>query len=145
MSHQHGCDAGGHFWQCESGECVCICGHPFEGGDHHNCPIELRACPEHELRTGERSEQAAASESTEGWVPLQPTLPEIDERLEQWAASERDSIGFCFLCGGAIASEADLLPDSNYTHNCPQGRASEARIHGGQRPGRTGRKRTKTK
>jgi hypothetical protein len=44
--HRHFCDAEGHDWQC-SGDCECICGLPMEGHDHSECPVELRACPEH--------------------------------------------------------------------------------------------------
>src|SRR5260370_34980151 len=46
MSHRHYCDYSGHDWQC-SENCECICGLPMQGHDHSDCPVELRACPEH--------------------------------------------------------------------------------------------------
>ena len=48
MSHTHFCDIAGHPWQCESSECICMCQKPMEQGDHSRCPIELRACSEHD-------------------------------------------------------------------------------------------------
>ena len=50
MSHRHYCYVSGHDWQCSDG-CACICGLPMEQGDHSDCPVELRACPEHKDET----------------------------------------------------------------------------------------------
>ena len=47
MSHTHYCDIAGHEWTCEEDTCSCICGVLMEDGEHSECPIELRACPEH--------------------------------------------------------------------------------------------------
>ena len=60
MSHQHFCDVGEHYWQCqgktvraddtEPSTCICLpCGRPLEGFDHSLCdgPVELLACPDH--------------------------------------------------------------------------------------------------
>jgi len=121
----------------------------MEGHDHSRCPIELRACPEHEVdqlsgtefeegaAIGVQSDEARGSSDVcgsepmkDGWVPLAPTPPDIEVKFEEWAASERESIGFCFLCGGPIDSEADLISGTN-THNCPEGRSFEAKIGGG--------------
>jgi hypothetical protein len=50
---------------------------------------------------------------------------------------------FCFLCGKGIA-EGDFILDSNYTHNCPDGRAFEARISKEREPrGLSGQRMTK--
>lgn len=48
MSHKHYCDVEGHEWQCSDGSCECVCDLLMEQGDHSDCPIELRACPEHQ-------------------------------------------------------------------------------------------------
>jgi len=48
MSHKHYCDVAGHEWVCTDITCECICGKLMEDGDHSECPIELRACPEHQ-------------------------------------------------------------------------------------------------
>jgi hypothetical protein len=115
----------------------------MEQGDHSRCSIELRACPEHDDEQSSivDREQAAPSglheadasgpptTSTEqpkheDWVRLEPIPPEIDEKLDQWFASEHNSIGFCFLCGHSIQTADDLIPDTN-THNCAEGRLFE--------------------
>ena len=48
MSHKHYCDAEGHEWQCTDSTCECVCDLLMEQGNHSECPIELRACPEHQ-------------------------------------------------------------------------------------------------
>jgi hypothetical protein len=147
MSHKHFCDVAGHPWQCESRECICICQKPMELGDHSHCSIELRACPEHddeqssivdreqdassELHEADASGPPATSTEqplNEDWVRLKPIPPEIDQKLGEWFSSESDSIGFCFLCGNAIPTEGDLIPDTN-THNCEEGRLFEEKKH----------------
>jgi hypothetical protein len=139
MSHTHFCDIAGHSWQCESSECICICQKQMEEGDHSRCPIELRACSEHDneqlsfanreqdVPGGLQKATANGSAATcteqpkhEEWVRLEPIPPEIEEKLGEWFASERESIGFCFLCGNPILTEGDLIPETN-THNCAEG------------------------
>jgi hypothetical protein len=39
------------------------------------------------------------------------------EAVEEWLKATDGSIGVCFLCGGRIMSEADLVPGSN-RHRC---------------------------
>jgi hypothetical protein len=71
MSHQHFCDAAGHWFECdgkalrrgdtEPSVCVCdTCGLPLEQGDHSRCKnlVELLACPAHP--DGERGRTLAA-------------------------------------------------------------------------------------
>lgn len=53
MSHKHYCGVTAHEWQCSDSTCICICGEPMEEGDHGECFIELRDCPEHEGMQGE--------------------------------------------------------------------------------------------
>ncbi len=48
MSHRHYCDVDGHEWRCTDAACECICAFLMEQGDHSECPVELRACPEHQ-------------------------------------------------------------------------------------------------
>ena len=136
MSHKHFCDIAGHPWQCESSECICMCQEQMEQGDHSCCPIELRACSEHDdeqfsivhreqgapggLQEATSGDRSATRTEQEGWGRLKPIPPEIEEKFEQWAASERNSIGFCFLCGHSILTEGDLIPGTN-THNCAEG------------------------
>jgi hypothetical protein len=143
MSHTHFCDIAGHHWQCDSSECICICEKPMEQGDHSRCSIELRACSQHadercSIVSGDQGAPVGLQQLTadghpamqteqpqhEDWVRLEPMSPEIDQKLGEWFYSERDSIGFCFLCGNAIPTESDLIPDTN-THNCAEGQLFE--------------------
>lgn len=43
--------------QCSEG-CECICGLLMEGNDHSDCPVELRACPEHAAEQQRRMAEA---------------------------------------------------------------------------------------
>jgi hypothetical protein len=67
----------------------------------------------------------------EGCRGLQPIPPEIEEKLDQWFASERTSIGFCCLCGKPIPTESDFIPFT-YTHDCVAGRLFEEQSHRGR-------------
>jgi hypothetical protein len=116
----------------------------MEQGDHSHCSIELRACPEHDdeqfsivhreqgapsgLHEADASGSPTTSTEQEGCGRLQPIPPEIGEKFDEWAASERNSIGFCLLCGNPIPTEGDFIPDT-YTHNCAEGRLFEEQKH----------------
>lgn len=147
MSHTHFCDIAGHRWQCESRDCICMCQARMEQGDHSRCPIELRACSEHDdeqvsiahreqdfpggLQEANARGRAVTCAEQRGWGRLKPIPPEIDEKFEGWAASDRESIGFCFLCGNAIPTEADFITETN-THDCAEGRLFEEKIRRGK-------------
>jgi hypothetical protein len=45
--HRHWCEVRAHKYECSDGACMCPCGSPMEAGDHSDCPVELRPCPEH--------------------------------------------------------------------------------------------------
>jgi hypothetical protein len=68
----------------------------------------------------------------EDWVRLKPIPPEIEEKLSEWFASDRESIGFCCLCGHSIRTEADFIEGTN-THNCEEGRAFRVKVSRGKR------------
>jgi len=124
MSHKHFCDVAGHPWQCNSSECICICQKPMELGDHSHCSIELRpvlsitmsSFPSLTVSRALRAngtkqmlvvpQRRAQSSPERRLVRLKPIPPEIDQKLGEWFSSESDSIGFCFLCGNAIPTEA---------------------------------------
>ena len=74
------------------------------------------------------SDSPTTSTEQEGCGRLQPIPPEIAEKLDQWFASERNSIGFCCLCGNPIQTENDFIPYT-YTHNCEEGRLFEEKKH----------------
>jgi len=140
MSHTHFCDIAGHPWQCESSECICICQKQIEQSDHSRCPIELRACSQHDKEqvSNAHRDQCAPSvtHETDAGAPhatrteqedcgrIQPIPPEIEEKFEEWAVSDRNSLGFCFVCGNPILTEADFIPGT-YIHNCAEGQLFE--------------------
>jgi hypothetical protein len=89
--HKHHCDVTGHDYECSKG-CECICGLPMEGNDHSDCPVELRACPEHKDETGQQvaevepgavaidfsilsSERSNRSRSASAGAPTSPPVP----------------------------------------------------------------------
>jgi hypothetical protein len=111
----------------------------MEQGEHSRCSIELRACSEHgdeqlSIVDGEvgapsglherDTSPSATSTEQEGWVRLRPIAPEIEEKLSEWFGSDRESIGFCCLCGHPIPTESEFIPET-YTHNCAEGRLFE--------------------
>lgn len=79
----------------------------------------------------------------ENWVPLQPMHPDVEEKLEAWFAAEQRHPAFCCLCGAGFG-EDDMLPDS-HTHNCPKGRALEAKARRERRSRCSGRNQPKSK
>jgi hypothetical protein len=99
MSHRHYCDFAGHDWQC-SEDCECICGLLMEGNDHGDCPVELRACPEHAAEQ-QRSIAEAMSSEPDGWfVQLcherESALPHCECGCAETESS--DVVGWCFHC-----------------------------------------------
>ncbi|GEM_PF-2279383 len=53
----------------------------------------------------------------EQWVRIKP-LDNLAE-VEDWADRGAPGVGVCLACGGVIASEDDLIPESSF-HNCPE-------------------------
>ena len=107
MSHQHYCDVGGHYWDCEGkalrgadtepSVCICVlCGRPMEGFDHSGCddPIELLACPEH------RSADKAIIASQQATPDLQPVVDRDENRTPIY--------GVCLWCGKTLSCWAEV-------------------------------------
>lgn len=145
MSHTHFCDIAGHSWECESIKCICICQEQMEQRDHSRCPVELKACAEHggeqlSIVHGEHGAPSGLHEDASpmpatfaeqvGCGRLKPIRPEIGDKFDEWAASERDSIGFCFICGSPIMTEGDLIAGTGF-HNCTENRSLEETIRRG--------------
>lgn len=63
----------------------------------------------------------------ESWVPLE-AHPHLDDMLEDRVEFEGECIGWCLLCGDPILTEQDVIPGSNYAHNCPAGQRLEREI-----------------
>ena len=95
MSHRHYCDYAGHDWQC-AGDCECICGLPMEGNDHSECPVELRACPEHSAAQQLSHAEATSSEPMKGRIKIPPRR-KLVRALRR--ASRAGFVGACVWCG----------------------------------------------
>ena len=117
-SHQHFCYVAGHRYECRE-DCECICGLPMNGYDHTDCPVELRACPEHE-------NQPIAEER-----PLPEGVVEIkfpaDWRREaqpdcECGCSEVDAaevVGWYFHCTHVYATYSPEIQDRHLAYDCP--------------------------
>lgn len=55
----------------------------------------------------------------EDWVSLQVPA-NLAEKLKSYVACSKPNVGWCLLCGCAIESETDFIPNTT-THNCPEG------------------------
>jgi hypothetical protein len=119
MSHRHYCDFAGHDWQC-SENCECICGLPMEGHDHSECPVELRACPEHaaeqQRSIAEAMSQESDPESIQKWRERLSARPRCE-----CGCVEADSkiVGFCIWCDHTYLAYNSEIEDLHFAKHCP--------------------------
>lgn len=120
MSHRHFCDEVGHEYDCSSADCECICGLLMEEGDHSECPIELRACPEHKPEQDRRMAEAmlaaeGCASFENGNEPL-PPLPHCDCGC---ADIQGESVGFCLWCSHSYQDYSPAIENQHFAHHCP--------------------------
>lgn len=116
MSHRHYCDQAGHDWQC-SEDCECICGLPMEGHDHTECPVELRACPEHAAEQQQSIAEAMPSEPD-------PALAQKWNDRPHCACGCAESqmgkvVGSCLWCDHVYAEFSPEIQDLHFAKHCP--------------------------
>ena len=104
MSHRHYCDFAGHDWQC-SGNCECICGLLMEGNDHSDCPVELRACPEHADEQQRSIEEAMSSEPDPALVQKWRERPSCECDCGEAELNKVVGWSFHILNGAAIHAD----------------------------------------
>jgi len=115
--HHHFCDFAGHRWECTNTECECFDHNvSMENGDHSQCRIELRACPEHEAEAAQAIAEAMSAEPD-------PAL------VEKWqdrqhcecgcAEAERRIVGFCMWCDHTYAKYNSEIEDLHFAEHCP--------------------------
>jgi len=118
--HKHCCDVTGHEYEC-SGVCECICGLPMESGDHKDCPVELRACPEHKDAA---DQQMTAIEST----AVEINFANLCEKREQprlhcqCGCADADPskvVGWCLWCGHGYVRYSQEIENRHFAHDCP--------------------------
>jgi hypothetical protein len=114
MAHQHFCGDGGHHYDCARSGCMCFCDVRCDTGDHTDCPVELRACPEHEhgITTGELE---AAKEA--GAVPIQ-FPPDMPEKLSRVLRGSTPYAGFCIWCAYRYEEYSPKLEAEHFAYNC---------------------------
>ena len=100
MSHKHYCDVEGHEWQCTDGTCECICGGLMEEIDHSECPVELRACPEHQRQLPVLSED----ELSDFFGHLSSDAEKPRCECGCTVALQENVVGFCVWCSHVYVS-----------------------------------------
>jgi len=121
ITHKHWCGDYGHEYECSDG-CECICGLPMEGHDHGDCPVELRACPEHKDET---ERQMTAIESTAVEIDFS-ILSEERQRSRphcQCGCADADPgtvVGFCLWCDHRYAEYSPEIEARHFAHHCPE-------------------------
>lgn len=120
MSHRHWCDWAGHDWQC-SGDCECLCGLPMEGNNHSECPVELRACPKHEVEAARAIAEAMSAEPdpsfVQRWQERELALPHCACGCAEGETSK--IVGFCLHCDHVYAEFTPKIQDLHFAKHCP--------------------------
>lgn len=115
MSHKHYCDVEGHEWQCSDGSCECICNELMEDGDHTECPVELRACPEHHEQLPE-SPDGELSSGLFGNLPSDAERPHCKCGCAD--AHHEKVVGFCVWCSHVYVSYDAKTEAQHFLYFC---------------------------
>ena len=118
--HMHYCDVAGHEWQC-GGNCDCICGLPMEQGNHSDCPVELRACPEHKDET---DQQMTAIESTAVEIDFTSLCEKREQPRLHCQCGCADivpgtAVGFCLWCDHGYVEYSPEIENRHFAFHCP--------------------------
>lgn len=115
MSHKHYCDVTGHEWQCIDSSCMCICDQPMDGGEHSECPVELRACPEHPQPPVSPSDELFSGAF--GHLPSDAEKPHCECGCAD--AHPEDIVGFCVWCSHVYISYDAKTEAQHFLDLCP--------------------------
>jgi hypothetical protein len=130
MSHRHFCDVAGHYWECDGvrpgffgaapSPCICFCGTSPEVGDHSDCPVELRACPEHKkyAMTGLPADESVP-EPGEGLTRIK-FPPDYKTKAKRAVKQAQKYGAACFWCGQGYEEYSRALEDEHFAHYCPE-------------------------
>jgi hypothetical protein len=116
MSHRHYCDYAGHDWQC-SGNCECLCGLLMEGNGHSDCPVELRACPEHSEEEKRNIAEAMASGHDPAFVQRWHERPNCECGCSE--ADLSNVVGWCLHCHHVYANYSPQIEAQHFANHCP--------------------------
>ncbi len=112
--HRHFCEVYGHDWQCAE-DCECICGLPMEGYAHSECPVELRACPEHAAEEQRSIAEAMSSEPDPAFVQRWQERPRCECGC---AEAENRIVGFCLWCDHTYTKYNPEIEDCHFANYC---------------------------
>lgn len=120
--HKHWCDVVGHEYQCADESCGCVCGEQMEGHNHENCPIELRACPEHPERSVDNSVQPDPGSVQ---IDLSVLSPERQQSVPTCHCGCAElapdaSFGFCAWCTHRYADYSPRIEADHFLNDCPE-------------------------
>ena len=115
MSHRHYCDVEGHEWVCTDNTCECICNELMEDGDHTECPIELRACPEHHQQRPVLSDD----ELSDFFGHLSSDAEKPHCECGCAAAHHEEVVGFCVWCSHVYVSYDTKTEAQHFLYFCP--------------------------
>ncbi|MGB7848540.1 MAG: hypothetical protein WBL63_23205 [Candidatus Acidiferrum sp.] len=116
--HHHYCDFAGHRWECTSPECECFDHNvSMENGDHSQCRIELRACPEHEAEQQQSIAEAMDSEPDPALVEKWQDRPHCE--CECAESQMGKIVGWCMWCDHTYARYNSEIEDRHFAYDCP--------------------------
>ena len=116
MSHKHYCGVEGHEWQCTDA-CVCICNEPMEQGDHSECPIELRDCPEHYQQNPEPSDDELCPNYFR-YAAHGAERPPCECGCA--AALQEDVVGYCVWCRHVYVRYNAKTEAEHFLYHCSE-------------------------
>jgi hypothetical protein len=93
-----------------------ICGLPMEGNEHSDCPVELRACPEH---AAEQARGIAEAKSSEPDVAL---IQKQERPHCECGCAEAESsgvVGWCLHCDHVYVNYSPETEDRHFVNDWP--------------------------
>jgi len=115
VSHKHYCGVTGHEWQCSDSTCICICGEPMEVGDHSQCYVELRDCPEHHEQLPESPDDELCADVLRD-LPPNAGRPRCQCGCAN--ANHEQVVGFCVWCNHVYVSYDAKTESQHFSKFC---------------------------
>jgi hypothetical protein len=116
MSHRHYCGVEGHEWVCTDPACECICGKLMEEGDHSECFVELRDCPEHQGQLPESPEDESSLNYFKAAAHGAAERPRCECGCD--AANPEDVVGSCVWCSHVYVTFDARTEAEHFLYHC---------------------------
>jgi hypothetical protein len=117
--HNHWCAVVGHEYECNDQSCVCVCDQLMEEGDHADCPIELRACPEHPEGGVHEDAEPDANAVQIDFSFMSQEGQQSSPNCKCGCADLETSVGFCLWCGHQYVNYNPETEDDHFANHCP--------------------------